>query len=659
MSQKFHLAQTSFHRGEVSPLVASRFDKTFVLNGAESLLNMAPLAQGGVRTRPGSLYLTVLGSTYGVGMDFVFSPTQRYFMFARSGAIDIHSSTGSLLNTLTLSALTTGMITDGKLTWAQSYDTMILCHEDLKPQKILRTGTTTFTIADFTFESQTTGTVAGYPIWQPFYKYAASSVTISASSVTAGSTVTLTASDAAFTTNQVNDLIRIGGKQVLITATTATTVATGQIKETLASTNTTDDWDEQAFSTYRGWPICPEFFPDRLVFAGAKSRPSGLWLSKIGAYFNFDVGAAADDDAIWEGVAGARLRYVNGSRFLVLFGDRDFYYVPTSATNPLTPANFSVVKQQPYGCAQVRPKLFDEAFMFVQHTGSVVREALWEDVLQAYSANPISLLSPHLVSGGSTYGAPTGLAVLYGRQGSPEQYALMLTSSGQLSVFHSVRDEKLAAWVPWQTTGTVKSVVELDTEVFTTVERTMTTGTAVLTLEKFTDTGEALDCQIAIASASTAATSSFSGATQFAGRDVHIVHQGHYLGTTTVTSSGAITLPTLAPNTTGINIGFAFSQEIEPMPASFDLPDGTSKGRILGMNRAFIQVDSSHGFSVEGNDVYLDQAGDSFSSPAPTKTGIVEIHFLGYDTDAQFTINLTNPGKTTILGVTRELMVSE
>ena len=655
---KFHLAQTSFHRGEQSPLMAARFDKSFVSNGAESLLNMAPLAQGGVRTRPGTVYLATLGSTYGVAMDFVFSPTQRYAMHGRVGAIDIYGTTGSLLNTLTLSTLTSGMITDGKLDWDQSYDTMILVHEDLKPQKILRTGTTTFTIADFAFESQTTGTIAGYPVWQPFYKYAASSVTISASTINAGSTVTLTTSDAYFSTQQVNDIIRIGGKQVLITATTATTVATGQVKEALASTNATDDWDEQAFSNYRGWPISTVFFPDRLVFWGAKSRPSGVWLSKIGAYFNFDVGAAADDDAIWEGVAGARARYAVGGRFLTLFAEREFYHVPTSATNPLTPTNFSVVKQQPYGCAQVKPKLFDESFLFVHHTGSVVREALWEDVLQQYTAQPVSLLSPHLVTGGSTYTAPTALAIQYGRQGFSEQYALLLTSSGQISCFHSVRDEKLAAWTPWQTSGTVKGVIGLDTEVFITVERALSTGT-VLTLEKFSDTGEALDCQFAIAAGSTTATTSFSGATQFASKDVHIVHQGHYLGTTTVTSTGGITLPSLAPATTGINVGFKFTQEIEPMPAAFDMPDGTSKGRILGMSRAFIQVDSSHGFTVSGTDIYLDQAGDNFDEAAPTKTGIVEVNFLGYDTDAQFTINVINPAKVTVLGVTREIEVND
>lgn len=655
---KFRQAQTSFHHGEMSPLMAARFDKTFTTNGAESLLNFAPLAQGGVRTRPGTLYLNTLGSTYGVLGSFVFNPTQRYVFHYRTGAIDIYGTTGQLLNTLTLSTLTSGMVTDGKLTWAQSYDTLILCHEDLRPQRILRTGTTTFTIENFPFASQTTGAVTGYPVWQPFYKYVSSSVTVEASTINAGSTITITASDAAFSTQQVNDIIRIRGKQVSITAVASATSASGIVREALSSTNSTDDWEEQAFSAYRGWPISVEFFPDRLVFFGAKSRPSGLWMSKVGLYYNFDVGTGLDDEAIWEGVAGANARYAVGGRFLTLFAEREFYYVPTSASNPLTPGNFRVEKQQPYGCAQVKPRLFDEAFVFVQHTGSVVREALWEDTLQAYTANPVSLLAPHLIIGGSTYSAPTALSVLYGRTGFPEQYALLLTSSGQISVFHSVRDEKIAAWVPWQTAGTVRSLADVDTEVFLAVERVLDTGT-VLTLEKFSDTGEALDCQIALNAGTSTATVTFSGATQFAGEAVYIVSNGHFLGTTNMNSTGGITLPANAPATTGISVGFRFTQQIIPMPAAFDLPDGVSKGRILGLARAHIQMDRSHPFSVGGTDIYPDQAGDDFDSPAPTRTGTADVYFLGFDADAQLTISVNNPAKVTILGLTREVEIGD
>lgn len=659
MPQKVRQAQTSFHHGQLSPFMAARYDKTFTVNGAETLLNFAPLAQGGVTTRPGSEYLNTLGSTYGVAIPFVFSPTQseQYVMHARVGAIDIYGTTGQLLNTLTVSGLTSGMVTDQKLTWAHDFNTMILCHEDLQTQVITRTGSTTFTVANFAFEAESTGTVAGYPIYQPFYKYAASSITISATA-TSGA-VTLTASDSFFTTGMVGNVIRKGGKQILISTVTTGTVSSGAVKETLSSTNATEDWDEQVFSAYRGWPICPVFFPDRLVLAGAKSRPSGIWLSRIGAYFNFDLGSAADDDAIWEGVAGGRLVYAVRGRFLTLFGDRSFYYVPTSATSPLTPGNFSVLEQQPYGTAQVRPRMFDEAFLFIQNTGGVAREALWEDTLQAYSARPVSLLANNLVTGGSTYAVPKGMAVLYGRTGHPEQYALLNTSSGQISCFHSARDEKLAAWTPWQTDGTVVSITDADTNVFQFVRREMTTGTAVLTLEKYTDTGEALDCQKYLDAGTTAGANSFSGATEYIGQTVSICSHGHYLGTATVSTSGAVTIPDADLTTTGITIGFPFMQTLKPMPAHFDLPDGSSKGRVMGLVRAHFQVDRSAGFTVSGQDVYLDFAGDAFDSAAPTKTGLVTVRFLGYDENAQCTVNITDPAKVTFLGMTREIQVNE
>jgi len=457
----------------------------------------------------------------------------------------------------------------------------------------------------------------------------------------------------------VGNVIRKGGKQILISTVTSGTISSGSIKETLASTNATEDWDEQAFSTYRGWPIDVTFFPDRLVFWGAKSRPSGIWLSKIGAYYNFDVGSGNDDEAIWEGVAGARARYACRGRFLTLFGDRSFYYVPTSATSPLTPGNFAVLEQQPYGAAQVKPRMFDEAFMFVQNTNSVAREALWEDTLQAYSARPVSLLANDLVIGGSTYSAPLGLAVLYGRTGSPEQYAMLLKSSGQISCFHSVREEKLASWTPWQTDGTVVAITDCDTDVFMLTERELTTGTAVLTLEKFSDTAEAIDCQIHLDAGTTAGANTFSGATQYVGQTVSICSQGHYLGTATVSTSGAVTIPDADLTTTGISVGLPFTQQIKPMPAHFDLPDGTSKGKVMGLVRAHFQVDRSAGFTVSGQDIYLDFAGDAFDEAAPTKTGLLTAWFKGYDENAQCTLNITTPAKVTVLGLTREVQVNE
>ena len=95
--------------------------------------------------------------------------------------------------------------------------------------------------------------------------------------------------------------------------------------ETLPGTTAETDWDEQAFSTVRGYPNSVVWFGDRLWFGGSKSHPIGLWGSKVGSYFNFDVGSAAAADAIWENAPAtllSEIRHLLDFRHLLVYGDR-------------------------------------------------------------------------------------------------------------------------------------------------------------------------------------------------------------------------------------------------------------------------------------------------------------------------------------------------
>ena len=57
-------------------------------------------------------------------------------------------------------------------------------------------------------------------------------------------------------------------------------------------------WDEQSFSSLRGFPAAVTFHQNRLWFGGTLSQPDGIWGSRSGEYFNFDVGDAEDNDAL-------------------------------------------------------------------------------------------------------------------------------------------------------------------------------------------------------------------------------------------------------------------------------------------------------------------------------------------------------------------------
>lgn len=646
-------ATTSTVAGELSPLMAGRGNTKIYRNGAAKLTNRAPLVEGGTRTRPGLLQINNLAAT-GTAFkltDFVFSTTQAYAAIFTDGRVDFFAhpaATGaSPVATLTGCPWSAAMVPT--LAFTQSDDTMIVFHPDMVTQVIRRTGATSFARSDFAFDQHSSGA----PRYQPYYKFAEPTVTLTPGATT-GSGVTFTASASVFTAAHVGAIIRYKKKEVLVTGYTSATVVTGTVRETLAGTSADADWDEAVISPARGYFRAGTFHLDRLVLIGAKSRPSGIYLSKIGAYFNFDLGTSLDNEAIWDSVKDekvAELRHVLSSDALIVWSDAaNFAYFATAAS-PLTPKNFEMKKQAPFGVAAgVRPVEFDEANLFVQTSGAIVREAQYNDTDQKFKSTPVSQVASHLIA------SPSALAVLYGAPDRPEQLAFAVNGNGRLSVFHSLRRESIAAWFDWNTTGAFKAICSVIDTVYVVVERSIYGGTKYC-LERFDETAAALDCQRKATSGSPAKV--FSGAVpHLEGIEVAVTSKGHYLGRVTVGSGGSVTLADLAPEVTEIEAGLPFEQIVRPMPAHIDLGDGSGRGLIQGVARMLVTVDRAAGFRIAGQDIVLDFQGDDYANPPAAKTGTVEVRLLGYDREGTRDIVVADPVKVTILSITRDVLVS-
>jgi hypothetical protein len=487
---------------------------------------------------------------------------------------------------------------------------------------------------------------------QPYFKFVASTVTINPDTASAGAVV-VTASASIFTSDWVGKVIRHKGKQITLTTLNSATEMAGTNDEALSDANETADWDEQVFSPHRGYANSVVWFGDRLWFGGAKSHPIGLWGSKIGAYYNFDVGTAQANEAIWENAPASLLseiRHVLDFRHLLIFGDRSLLYAPSTESSPLTPATFQIKRQQPYGASYVRPQDFDGAASFVQAGGLVTREGFWIDTDQAYTATPTSGLASHLIE------APTEIAASYGGDSvQDEAYLILVNGDGNLSVFHSVRAEKMAAWVPWSTEGVFKGVAAAPGKIAVLVERDIAAG-RVWALEFFDEDAAPLDC--AAAATSVSATRTFTGFDHLDDKTVDVVSNGHYLGQY-VPSGGTITLDDDAPAVTEIEAGFAFEPTLVPMPVDFDLNDGPVRGRHKRLIKAELLVNDLEGLEVQGRDWLPDLQGDDYASPAPTRTGVIELRLRGVDREAQFEVKIPRGRKGTILSLTREVHVGK
>ncbi|MCM0018903.1 MAG: hypothetical protein NBV67_02820, partial [Tagaea sp.] len=512
-------------------------------------------------------------------------------------------------------------------------------------QVVKRTGATSFTRSALSFEQH----ASGAPRYQPYYKFAEPSVTLTPSGTTGS--ITLTASASVFVAAHIDAIVRYKKKEILITGYTSGTVVTGTVRETLGGATADIDWDEQVSSAARGYFRCGTFHKDRLVLGGAKSRGSGIYLSKVGAYFNFDLGTALADEAIWEGVKDQKvttIRALLSTDALLVWSDATLFASFSTPANPLTPANFDLKKQTPYGVkAGLAPVEFDEASLFVPAQGAVVREALYQDTTQTYIANAVSLAASHLIK------SPVALWALYGEDSGPEQYAYVLDADGTIAQFHSARAAEIAGWTQWTTSGAIKALAVVEQTVYVAVARDIAGGMK-LTLEKFDPAAAALDCALKVTSGS--ATKTFAGFAHLAGKTVSVVSKGHDLGDFVVSGGGVVTLDDLAPSVTEIEAGLAFEQRVRPMPASFDLGDGPTRGLRMGLVRAVAIVHDAQAFRQNGRTIALEFAGDDFATPATTKTGTIETWHLGYDDEARLDFVSTRPAKWPLLALTREVV---
>ena len=631
--------QTSFTSGELDPLMRMRSDLKAYAKGAQTARNVALYAQGGARRRPGSIYRANLAEAT-VLHEYSYTEGQDYILAFQNTKLLIFNSSGSLLQTLTSQPWQTAHLND--LTITDSADTIIVFHKDFWPRQLTRTGASTFTSADFVFEENS----AGYPKYQPYFKFTADSVTMTPSA-TSGTGKNLTCSVSIFESDHVGTIFRYDGKEMLVTSITSATVAVVNIRETLSGTSASTEWDEQAFSAVRGHPRCGVFHSQRLFMAGSTDRPDGIVSSKVNAFFNFDIGDASDNFGIDVTVAAdniSEIRHLVSTRNLQIFTNAGELYVPQSTTSPLTPNSISFVPQTPYGTSQaVTPLKFDGATLYMQSTGKVIREYVWEDTQQAYTSNAVSILSNHLINNA------IDSALLMGTTQRPEQYAFFVNTDGTLAVFHSVRNEELAGWVQWNTNGSYKSVTQCGNKLFAYCTRTINSST-VHWLEEF-DFDVTMDAVIQ----STASSTNSWTAAHLPNTTVKTTTNtnAQYLGQYTSNGSGVITTDEAVTN---IEIGLDFTMTLKTMPIDAMMRNvGAITGLKKRISRVVASVFSTQSMSLSGNQLILTQVDDDFSVPPTAVDGDYEFFMLGWSLDPAVEITQTVPLPVSIRGLYMEV----
>ena len=403
----------------------------------------------------------------------------------------------------------------------------------------------------------------------------------------------------------------------------------------------TDRWDEQAWSAKRGYPAAVEFHENRLCFGGTIAEPDNIWMSQIGEFFNFDVSDAEDSDSISMVAATGEvneIRYLVSNRDLQVFTASNELYIPTYLNQAITPTNAQIRKQTPYGVEHVEPMSIDGATIFVQNNGKIVREYIYTDTEEAYTATSISTISSHLID------EPKYLAVVHSGFGLPDSYAALTLSNGDITLFSSNRAEKRASWSRVTTNGNFGSICSIEDRLFVNA---YDSENKLQLCEFRGDIGLDFYLYGAIGSNVVDVSALYNH------NDVVDVIATNgttlsSLGQFTVNSSNQVDMSSHSGSGyTHIYAGKKFTAKIVTNPIDAAAGNGPSTGEIRGITNVVVDMKNTRSAKIN-------------SRPLVTTSGFTgkkEFRLLGYDRNPQVTIEQDHPLDMQINGLVAELIL--
>lgn len=671
--------QSNLNKGELDPRLVGRNDLQAFYNGLKDATNILTIPQGGAKTRPGMEYLgTALGD--GRVEAFSFSTEQNYLLVFTDLRMQIYkegvlqtningSGNDYLVTTLTLAQVQ-------EMDYIQSADTIIITHEDIAPQKIVRTSDTDWTISaltltnvpqfDFndassptpvdevqrlTFSSKNEGDLYKLSlegIQTEEISFAGDDATneenirlalqdlinTGETGISVTTFTSLAAYDVTFSGNSANNWNLMTG--------TGVNTQSASFKIVTARQATGTSRAEDVWSNTRGWPRTCTFHEARLWFGGSTSRPSTLWGSKVNQFFDFEDGRALDDEGV-----SVTLDTDQVNAIQAIFSNRSFQIFTTGAEfvieeSPITPENVAARPQGRLGSKRIRPVTIEGSTYFAQRTGKVMNQFLFADEVKATQTRNVSVLAPHLIKN------PVQLYASRGTETSDANYVYIVNDDGTVTVFNTLIAEDVTAFTAWETNGNIKSVAVVDNEINFLVERTINNST-VYYVERENDLLNTDAATIGTGLASDTLT----GLSHLEGETVNVKADGA-VQADEVVSGGQITIVREADT---IEAGLEWTPTITTMPLNIGLqngPNAASKKRIL---RAALQLYESNGVIVNDQRIADKTIGqDQFDAPSPN-TGLERIHLGGWSLEADVTITRDTPMSFTILSIGLEVSV--
>ena len=643
---------TNFATGELDPLLRARVDLAAYNNALAKATNVLIQPQGGLRRRPGTKHIFELpnsstpSAANGVRLvSFQFSVTDSYMLcfthnrmhVIKNGVVQANiNGTGNSYLTTTIGS---DIVDD--MCWTQSADTLIVVHPDLQPVRITRTSDTAWTATSITFDSI------------PKYAFTLAITTPTSGHLTPSAVsgnVTLTSQHSAFSAGSVNQYINAvpqGRARIVEYVSNTVVKAVTEYPFFDTSNIAQGNWEVESgyvdvWSSTKGWPRTVSFHEGRLYFGGSKSRPSTIWGSKIGLFFDFVPSESLDDDAVEATLDTNDLNVITdiiSGRDFQVFSTGGEFFIPQAGSDPVTPLTFTFKNVSRNGIKPgTRVQSVDSGSIYIQRQGKSLNEFIFSDTQLTYITQRISLLSGHLLKG------PQRVALR--RASSTEEADLLLmtnTDDGSIAAFSIMRSQQVTSPSEFTTDGEFIDVGVDVNQIYVVTKRTFNSVVRyfieIFGYEYFTD------CAFVGGAAASA-----SGLPHVA-KVLNVITDGSPQGNETVSGGGSVTFD--RSSTTSYEVGLPITVYVKTMPAEVKLQTGSRvsfKKRIVEISAVLNETQNL----IINNQPVAFRLFDNplLDDPIPEFTGIKRINgVLGYNRVQSIEVSQDLPVKMNLLGL--------
>ena len=680
------VTQKSFTGGELSPALYSRNDLQKYASGAKMIKNGIIHQEGAISNRAGLEFIgeTKYSSKKARLIPFAFNTEQTYiieagdfyFRFIMDGGYIIYPSDyedetkrGQIVEIET--PYSSEEILEIK--YAQSADVLTICHHNHPQVELARTSHYAWELKEIDFKpsilppTNLTATWTGGKEKPREYSYLVTSVNNDSEESIRSEVVTVKgeyesswgvdeyvtlAWDEVENAAEYNVYKNLNGVYAYIGTAQTNTFTDNKIEPDL---NSTAPIEKSPFAD-ENYPSVVNYYQQRKIYANTKLNPQTIYTSQTGTSDNFNVSKPlVASDAITMTLAEKEvneIRHIIGMNDLVVLTSSAEWKINgsdgTFSASPLPIAK----PQSYYGCSNVIPVVSGRMILFVQASGSVLRNLGYEYVSDSYDGTELTLLANHLFKGRQI------IDMAYAKE--PYRIVWCVMSDGELTGLTYNPKQDIYGWTRHETKGEFEAIASIregfEDAVYFIVKRTINGQTkryvermATRLVNQSTDStfldsslkyeGEPVD--------------ELSGLDHLEGEIVKVNADGGVQEHQVI--NGKIKL--FAPASI-VSVGLPYEFEFR----SLNIEGENTFGIKKTVNRLFLSIENSReDFQVVGNanlGYVVPRSIDSINDSKELFTKIVHSNVFSYSAEeTTFGLKQDNPLPLTILSVTADVLM--